>query len=149
MYVTCYIYYFIIFYISIQHIFLTLKMSKYYQKFEAQNPYAKLLSIKSKYPNKLVFYVSERQPCYVICSNNLSFILDKDYKIVEINNTTQNNLIEILCLADDKKVNFFDFFKISENADNLDTFYRALQYGNLPNTIPINCKLTLYPLPVN
>ena len=29
-------------------------------------------------------------------------------------------------------------YEISENADNLDTFYRALQYGNLPNTIPYN-----------
>lgn len=29
-------------------------------------------------------------------------------------------------------------YEISENADNLDTWYRALQYGNLPNTIPYN-----------
>lgn len=29
-------------------------------------------------------------------------------------------------------------YEISENADNLDTFYRAIQYGNIPNTVPYN-----------
>lgn len=27
-------------------------------------------------------------------------------------------------------------YEISEDASNLDTFYRALQYGNIPNTVP-------------
>ena len=70
--------------------------NKYYYKFESENPYAKLLDIKSKYPNKLVFCVSERKPCYYIKSQSNYFILDQEFKILKIAEQIESkNLIKI------------------------------------------------------
>ena len=92
--------------------------TKYYYKFENQNPYAKLLEVKSKYPNKLVFCVAERKPCYYISSNQHNFILDEEFKILSIEKQLKDeNLIQLQCLNKvEQVIDFFDFFKVSSLA---------------------------------
>lgn len=91
---------------------------KYFYKFESENPYAKLLDIKSKYPNKLVFCVSERKPFYYIKSQNTFFILDQEFKILQICEKLNNkDLIEIKILSyNSKNIDFFTFFNVSVSA---------------------------------
>lgn len=98
-----------------QSIFL-INTQKYYKNFEAQNPYAKLLQVKSKYPNKLIFCVSERQPFFVVSSDVCEYILDEEFKIIEIRTEKNQDLMEILCFKDNKVVSYFEFFNISPYA---------------------------------
>jgi len=99
-----------------------LNKEKYYKKFEFQNSYAKLLRVESKYPNTVVFYVSERKPVFVAqnIEENGILILDSEFKIVEKNNNNSDietyKLINFFGVINNKKVSIFSFFEINFDA---------------------------------
>lgn len=94
-----------------------LDTNKYFNKFEYKNPYAKLLNVKQKYPNKIVFNVLERRPFYYISSNNVYFILDEDFKVLQLSQQKPKNLVQLCAITMfGQAVDFFDFFGVSSNA---------------------------------
>lgn len=99
-------------------IFLVNK-SKYFAKFELQNPYAKLLDVEAKFPNKLVFSVKERVPVFYLSNitGNI-FLIDNEFKILNIAKKQDfSNLIPILISVDlTLQPSFFEFFEVSEVA---------------------------------
>lgn len=97
-------------------IFLVNK-STYVSSLEHNNPYLKLKNIEVKFPNKLVVNVIERKPVFYISTSINAYLLDADFKLLEIiktnNNKVLNKLIEISILSTQgDKLNFFDFFDV-------------------------------------
>ncbi len=99
--------------------------SSYTSSLERNNPYLKLKNIEVKFPNKLVLNATERKPMFYILSSNDAYILDADFKLLEITSKT-NNIINSLTQISVKSsqgsfIDFFSFF------DVLPTVYEAGQ----------------------
>ena len=91
----------------------------YQIRLENKNPYFKLINISSVFPNKIFVYAMERKETFCLQSENKMFLLDEDFKILNISNKPKNNkkqLIEILFNRNNLQTNFFDFFEISDFA---------------------------------
>ena len=115
--------------------------SSYKLSLERNNPYLKLKNIEIKFQNKLVVKASERKPEIYILSYKDDYILDADFKLLEIvksNNENLKNLTEIAILSTQgEKINFFNFFdvlpSVYEAGQNLAENNRVLQsILNLP-----------------
>lgn len=93
-----------------------LDKNKYFSKFELQNPYAKLLEVEAKFPNKLVFAVRERSPIFYL-SNKAggTFLLDSEFKILKIAiNQEVSNLIPVLIETNSSiQQDYFEYFDVS------------------------------------
>lgn len=99
-----------------QSMFLINK-SNYKTQLENKNPYVKLIKISSVFPNKIFIYATEREELFYISSNDKYFILDEDFKILNILKKEHRvEKLEITFLKDNLKVSFFDFFNISSLA---------------------------------
>lgn len=87
----------------------------YFIRLDKNNPYLKLVNITSVFPNKMVVYAKERKPIFYITNNIEYFLIDSDFKILEI--TTEKSKIKSLILLtaqeNNKNSTFFDFFNIS------------------------------------
>lgn len=55
--------------------------------------YAEVIKIERIFPNSITVHIAERQPCVLIKSEDLYFVLDKNLKILHVSN--QENLLEI------------------------------------------------------
>lgn len=90
----------------------------YVSRLDKNNPYFKLVNISSVFPNKMVVYAKEREPVFYISNNEDYFLLDRDFKILEITNNVEkiNNLILISAKERNLDVNFFEFFDVSSLA---------------------------------
>ena len=93
-----------------------LDKNKYFSKFELRNPYAKLLEVEAKFPNKLVFAVRERSPIFYL-SNKAGgmFLLDSEFKILKIaKNQEVSNLIPVLIKTNSSiQQDYFEYFDVS------------------------------------
>lgn len=90
----------------------------YVSRLDKNNPYLKLIKISSVFPNKIIVYARERKPVFYISNDNDYFLLDREFKILEItqNNEKTKNLIYISAYANNKQKTFFEFFNISNYA---------------------------------
>lgn len=89
---------------------------------ERKNPYLKLRNIQIKFPNKLVVNVSERKPYFYINSSCNIYLIDADFKLLEIipeqqvlldNNNILQSLMEITVLSQQgDNTDFFNFFDV-------------------------------------
>ncbi|MBQ3047796.1 MAG: hypothetical protein IJD48_02145 [Clostridia bacterium] len=118
-----------------------IKTDKYFEDFEFKNPCAKLLSVYRVYPNKLVFNVYERKPCYYILSNKNYYILDEEFKILKITDQAPQKLIEICAMSYyGQEIDFFELFQILPSAFNEGQF---LTENNLLLKSMVNTKNVL------
>lgn len=119
-----------------------LNKDKYSSIFESQNPYAKLLAVESKFPNKLVFSVTERKPVFCLSSGEgITFLLDGEFKILKITkDQAPLNLIPILIQTNSSNfVSFFEFFDVAEVAFSEGQFLTE-------NNLVIKAMVRLYDL---
>lgn len=74
---------------------LFMKFDKNIAKIEKENPYVKVEQITRYFPGKVVVYISERIPKYRIQNRqnaNEWFILDKDFKVLDLVSTGNLNI---------------------------------------------------------
>lgn len=62
------------------------KKEEYIKKLEKKTPFAKVLKIETKFPNKFIVHVEERQPLYALYNGveNTYVVLDEDFKVLTI-----------------------------------------------------------------
>lgn len=90
---------------------------KYALNLERANPYVEVLGIEALFPNKFVLKARERTAVFYIQNGEEFFFLDKDYKILQIENSLDSQpLIEISFRQNDAPVTFFSFFSLSSFA---------------------------------
>lgn len=67
------------------------------KKIEEAYPYIKVINIETKYPNSFVIHVSERQEVYMLQSEDKTYFLDEELKVLNISDelveNTQSNSI--------------------------------------------------------
>ena len=61
---------------------------------EKQFPYLKIVNIETIIPNKFVIHCAEREELYSIYSNEKYYVLDEEFKILKIESSPQENLVE-------------------------------------------------------
>lgn len=90
----------------------------YVSRLDKSNPYLKLINISSVFPNKMVVYAKERKPVFYIRNTENYFLLDSDFKILDVisNLDEISNLICISASEKDREKTFFEFFNISNFA---------------------------------
>lgn len=87
---------------------------KYIIDLERNNPYLETLKIEAVFPNKFVIKARERLPVFYISNEETKYILDKDYKILEISSAVFAELqIPILFKKNGAQETFFSFFSLS------------------------------------
>lgn len=117
----------------------TFEKDVYINRIDNKNPYLKLLNAQVVFPNKLKLSVKERVPCCYILSSKALFLLDNDYKILEILPISEalnyKNLVQIkIQNKNGVEISFFNFFYISESA------FESGQYLSENNLILTNFK---------
>lgn len=87
---------------------------KYIKPFELDNPIYKILSVRFKFPNSVVFNVAKRKETFYISNGIISFVLDENFKILtEISTSMVNeNLIYINAVNNNTEETYFSFFEI-------------------------------------
>lgn len=108
----------------------------YVSRLDKGNPYLKLVNISSVFPNKMIVYAKERKPIFYISNCENYFLLDSDFKILEVTNNLDktSNLIYISASEKNREETFFEFFNISNFA------LEPSQYLNENNIIIDNIK---------
>ncbi len=90
--------------------------SSYISSLEQKNPYLKLKKIEIKFPNKLLVSACERRPVFYIQSADKIYLLDNDFKLLEIKSKLQINtskLTQILVVTElEENRDFFSFFNV-------------------------------------
>ncbi|NCB48357.1 MAG: FtsQ-type POTRA domain-containing protein [Clostridia bacterium] len=87
---------------------------KYIINLERNNPYLETLDLEVVFPNKFVINARERVATFYIQYEEKSFLLDKDYKILEIvDNLLVSELVPITFEKDRNSNSFFSFFSLS------------------------------------
>ncbi len=103
---------------------------EYASELERKNPYIKVVSIEAIFPNKLIINAKERQPVFYFELNDKFYLLDEDFKILNI---VSNNLSNPLICFDfinqnEIKTDFFSFFNLSSKIYTVGDF---VSYNNL------------------
>ncbi len=98
--------------------------AKYVSDLEQNNPNLCVKSIEAVFPNTLLITVEERVGRYYFCENNKTFVLDKDYKIIEIGDRLDfSNYIKMEFISNINVVQtYFEFFSISSFAYDVGQF---------------------------
>jgi len=98
-----------------QSLFL-LDKNSYSEDIERKNPYIEMIKILSVFPNKIVLNVRERTPRYYIKGQNKLFLLDVNFKLLEITKSYEklSSMIEISANKNSYEENFFNFFELSD-----------------------------------
>lgn len=118
--------------------------SNYTKSLESNNPYLKLKNIEVKFPNKLIVNISERKPIFFIKSAPNVYLLDSDFKLLEIleqDKLSQQNLIKLQTItSQQKEIDFFNFFEVLpttyEAGQNMRENNKVLQaVSSLPNML--------------
>lgn len=118
--------------------------SNYTKSLESNNPYLKLKNIEVKFPNKLIVNISERKPIFFIKSAFNVYLLDSDFKLLEIleqDKLSQQNLIKLQTItSQQKEIDFFNFFEVLpttyEAGQNMRENNKVLQaVSSLPNML--------------
>lgn len=126
--------------------------NNYAPALERNNPYLKLQNIQIKFPNKLVVNASERKPRFYIKSYGNIYLLDNEFKLLEIlpeeelilnNNQILQTLLQISVQT--PQGGFLDFFRFF---DVLPTVYEAGQNLAENNTV-LNSLLPLWEILYN
>lgn len=87
---------------------------KYIINLERNNPYLETLDLEAVFPDTFVINARERVAVYYIIYEEKTFLLDKDYKILEIaNNLSVSDLIPITFEENGSEKTFFSFFSLS------------------------------------
>ncbi len=93
--------------------------NKYISQLESNNPYFKVVNIEAVFPNKFVVKAQERKALYYFEVEDEIYLIDKDFKILDITKTAQNlsGLIQINFESmRGYSQNFFEFFELSNLA---------------------------------
>ena len=96
-----------------------LDKDKYINQLESNNPYFKVIGIEAIFPNKFLVKAQERKDFYYFEVEDEIYLLDKDFKILDIAKNFQNlsGLIEINFESmRGYAQNFFEFFELSSLA---------------------------------
>ena len=128
-----------------------LNKDNYKNNIENKNAYLKIIDVQSVFPNKLLLKAKERKSLFYISSNEKCFVLDEDFRILEIINTNDkmDNLIEIVIKDKNNNiVSFFNFFAISDKAfeigqylnENNNVFKRLNNLNRIIKNFTINFK---------
>lgn len=88
-------------------------------KIEKQYPFIKVINIEVQFPNNLIIHCIEREPLFAVQTTNNILICDKEFKILEIEETTtyestQNNCILIEGLNIENALTAGDFIITDE-----------------------------------
>ena len=89
----------------------SLQKDKYKSSLETKNPYIKMLSLESVFPNKLVINACERKEVFCMQNGENFCILDGEFKILDTRKNTEN-LIEINFYTNKSKQTFCEFFDL-------------------------------------
>ena len=98
---------------------LFLSKKGYKDKIEKQNPYLEVINIETVFPSKLVFHVAERQELFAVKSEGKIIKLDKDLKVLKIEEesvyqSTEQNAILLAGLTINKEFSEGDFLDVKE-----------------------------------
>jgi hypothetical protein len=117
-----------------ENIFFSSK-SKYIQNLEKANPYLRVVSLETVFPNKFVINAVERNETYVIkLANNKYAKTDENLKILSISSVFQNStsngiVVDGSDLANQTDLTAGDFFKVEDNY--LTTIFNCFREWNL------------------
>jgi hypothetical protein len=90
---------------------------KYLLNLERNNAYLETLNLQAVFPNTFVVSVRERYSVFYFSTDSQLYLLDKDYKILDIVSTADTtDLIPINFQKDDETMSFFSFFSLSSLA---------------------------------
>lgn len=106
----------------------------YANKIEQANPYVRVVNIETKFPNKLVIHVAERQECYVVkLATNKYAVTDEYMKVLRILDVYQNNESNAIEIKNsglsNQSVSAGDFFKLDD--DYLTQVFKSFREWNL------------------
>ncbi len=81
-----------------QNIFIINK-NNYKIKMEKNNPYIKVISVTTEFPNRIVVKAVEREEMYAVSADNNYLICDAEFKVLRLSNEKPANLILVNSLS--------------------------------------------------
>lgn len=124
-----------------ESIFL-LDKNKYTFYLENKNPYLKIVNVSTVFPNKLYYFAQERISFYYFLSDNNCYVLDTEFKLLEIldkNNEYISNFVCINFFRNNQELSFFNFFDLSKLVLSEGDFLyeNNLLFSSIKNIYPI------------
>lgn len=105
-----------------------LDKQSFVNKLEKQNPYLKVVNLEINFPNSLTIHCVEREPLFVLVSNEKLITYDADMKVLDVQNETvflslQSNPILLENFNSLKMAGDFEDFESSEVLKNVFTAF--------------------------
>ncbi|MBQ9793036.1 MAG: hypothetical protein IJW32_04795 [Clostridia bacterium] len=119
-----------------------LDKNKYTFCLENKNPYLKIVNVSTVFPNKLYYFAQERTPFYFFLVDNDCYVLDTEFKLLEIFDKKDINTNNYVCFNFFKysqKIDFFNFFNLSKLALTEGDFLceNNLLFSSVKNIYPL------------
>lgn len=99
----------------------------YIDNIERENPFVKVINIETVFPSSYVIHIAERQKVFAVEHNGQYYIVDEDYKVLEINEQTDAILLNGLEISGTSYA-VGEFLEV----ENSQPIYSALYENNRP-----------------
>ena len=99
----------------------------YIDNIERENPFVKVINIETVFPSSYVIHIAERQKVFAVEHNGQYYIVDEDYKVLEINEQTDAILLNGLEISGTSYA-VGEFMEV----ENSQPIYSALYENNRP-----------------
>ena len=111
-------------YFKYGQLLFTQSKTQYICDLEKKNPNLCVKSIQAVFPNTLLITLEERVGCFYLVEDNKTFVLDREFKILEIGqNLDTTGCIKLDFLSSSNvQQTYFDFFEISSFAYDVGQF---------------------------